>query len=266
LGAHEIKTEKGMAVMENRVLDFMTRLSRTTSFLESWEVYLDELTQLGFSRAMYGYSVLPDEWENVADNVTYITNKEPEYMKEYADNSFIARDPMAMWCVTETRPMVWGWSENRKDLPQNMEKLVELHCDFEMDHCVVIPLRMAGDVGRGGVGMSAAGVGVKEFHIDLKRDIPYVELLTQLFDNHVRRFLQFFDAPTPFDRIYEPLTEKEIETVKWLAHGYNIKQIADEKLYRSINSVDKYISSSKIKLRAINRENLVAKALVLGFI
>lgn len=60
-------------------------------------------------------------------------------------------------------------------------------------------------------------------------------------------------------------TDKELATIKWLAQGHSIKQVAIL-VSRSVDSINKYIRQLKNKLKARSRTDLIRTASHLGLI
>jgi len=62
---------------------------------------------------------------------------------------------------------------------------------------------------------------------------------------------------------YPELNQNEIETLRWLVQGYSINEIANEKLFKSVAMVNKYVRQAKDKLNARSRDQLIATAVLL---
>lgn len=53
---------------------------------------------------------------------------------------------------------------------------------------------------------------------------------------------------------------EEQQTLQWLSQGLTIKDIANNKMYKSVESINLYIRSAKDKLNAQTRDQLIAIA------
>ena len=62
------------------------------------------------------------------------------------------------------------------------------------------------------------------------------------------------------------LNENELETLRWLVKGYSINEIANEKLFKSVAMVNKYVRQAKNKLNARSRDQLIATAVMMGLL
>ncbi len=62
------------------------------------------------------------------------------------------------------------------------------------------------------------------------------------------------------------LNPLEQEAIRWLSNGYSIKEIADKKLFKSVESINLYIKSAKQKLQVRSRDQLIARAVLLGLV
>lgn len=56
------------------------------------------------------------------------------------------------------------------------------------------------------------------------------------------------------------LKSEEQQTLQWLAQGLTIKNIANNKMHKSVESINLYIRSAKDKLNAQTRDQLIAIA------
>ncbi len=256
--------------MDNQIIDFQTRLFQCRSFDESWQLYLGEMEQCGFAHLSYGHTVFDDNEVHPQNICYYLTSYRQEFVDDYMQVDGVENDISITYALYYEQPLEWALEE--KILLEG--KSIELSSaqrvvdDVSKDHGIVhgytIPLKLPGG-NVGGAGLSATGIQKKEFEQDIAPNIGYITVITNLF--HIQA-LQF---PRPLRNAVvgkerEPLTVKEREVIKWLAHGYKIQLIAEKKMFRSQESVNLYIRKAKDKLKALNVAQLVAKAMVLRLI
>jgi len=252
--------------MESRLLDFILRLNTTDSFEAAWDVYSKELATLGISQSLYGYTDVPDGHRGHGDYL-YLANYSEAFMQEYSDNRMAEHDVAFDWCERNDRPFEWGGQAYTYYTYTKEQKAVE---EFSADHQIrygfTIPLRLLHGNSQGGVGLSATGIDKKEFEIDIKPHFEYIQLVVHTFHMFVQKFPRFTEAKNEYDNVVGKLTANEVETLRWLTLGCSINEIAHKKIYKSVPMVNKYINQAKIKLNARNRDQLIAKAIILGLL
>jgi len=249
--------------VDSRLFDFMMRLNGTCSFESAWLIYLDALAEVGINEALYGWNPTPDDAPQ-HEGFLMLSNYNDNFMREYHDNNGSEHDVLIDWCYRTDAPLEWnGMNYVATDGQMIIE---EISAAYQLEYGLTIPLRLRGGKKWGGTGLSATGMGRKEFVTDVKPHFEYLHALTHAFHMYVQKFPGFTKQINTQDRVVQMLTDKESSVLQWLCQGYSIQEIADYKIYRSVHSVDKYISQAKEKLNARNRDQLIAKALILNLI
>jgi len=249
--------------MENRLLDFITRLNGTDSFVTAWQVYSEELASVGINQSLYGFSIMLDG-KRTHDDFLFLSNYSEGFLREYNGNQMGEHDVMVDWCEQYDTPL--EWNSTPFNLTKEQKALEELSADYQVMNGFSIPLKLLHGQSWGGVGLSATGISRKEFEADIKPHYEYIQLIVQTFHMFVQKFPRFTEAHSDDDHVLTALTKNEIETLRWLTHGYSIDEIAHKKLFRSVPMVNKYINRAKQKLNAKNRDQLIAKAIILGLL
>lgn len=250
--------------MENRLLNFLSRLTGSKTFDESWEVYLAELATLGINHSLYGFILFQNKNRDLSDQFSYVTNYQQEFLDIYDSEDYATNDSSLEWCLTRNDILEWCLKENLAQLTPEQQRVDDLGRDYGIEYGYSIPVELDGGT-KGGFGLSATGIGEKEFKRDIARELPYINGVAQLFHSHVQNLPKFMGSEQQHGDIGDALSDKEREVIKLLAHGYGTQEIP-EKMHRSQASVNGYIHNAKKKLKALNAAQLVAKALILKLI
>ncbi len=250
--------------MDNQIIDFQTQLFQCKSFDESWQLYLEEMERCGFAHLLYGYTLFTDNESDPSSFDFSVTNYYQAFLSDYVAVDGIGNDASVDWALDHDEPGEWSLEENIAKLTPTQKLVDEVSRDHGIVYGYTIPVRLpSGNLG--GVGCSATDIQKKEFKQDIAPKIGYITVITNLFHLHTLQFPRLLQNAV-LGEDGEPLTEKEQEVIKWLAHGYKIQQIAEQKMFRSQESVNLYIRKAKNKLQAPNVAQLVAKAMVLRLI
>ncbi len=249
--------------MDKMLIDFITGLNQCESFEEAWKLYQKVISEQGITQSLYGITLTPSDKRGEEDFL-YHTNYSDGFMREYDDNQLSEYDVLVDWCQQRLEPYEWNTLDF--NLTKQQQVLEELSNDYQIQWGYTIPLRLLLGDAWGGVGLCAVGISKKEFEKDVKPNYEYIQLITHTFHSFVQRFPRFTEELTNYDHVIGRLNTNEIETLKWLIHGLSIKEIANKKLFKSVDMVNKYINSAKNKLNAINRDQLIAKAMILGLV
>jgi len=200
-------------------------------------------------------------------NYIALSDYRESFLEAYEEAGGAEADVTVLWSQNENTPLIWNDPINMKmELPEKFHKVEQISADFDIQYGFTLPIHTGTEGFWGSFGLSASGMKEKDFLRDV---LPFKDLLiaiSTVFDMHIRQISGNHVLEQSTVSTLEALTPMEIETLKWLAEGYSIKQISDEKLHRSIDSVNIYIRNAKKKLNARTRDQLIAKALILRLI
>ena len=222
-----------------------------------WQKYQQHVAGYGVTSAFYGVVSSAGAFleQGLIEAGTYLDNHPEEY-RNYFDEKFRMEDDLtAVHCMSNTTPFIWHdrkqWGKPTKGQLQFMLDSIE----FDMEVGVAIPIRF-NQHGGGGIGLSTAGMGNKEFDkqwADHQKDILSASyMFDEIFrSNHIREVF--------------PITETELEVLTHLAYGREPKKIA-ERLNKSYTTVIQQLQSIRSKLKARNNEQAIVKALVFGLL
>jgi DNA-binding CsgD family transcriptional regulator len=142
----------------------------------------------------------------------------------------------------------------------------ELSLDFNICNGATIQLKTRYTRSSSYIGLSATDSTQREYERDVIRNFDLALSLSHILEMHLSQFepYQMLDSAT--HSAMQPLHALEQETIRWLSHGCSIREIADKKMYKSVESINLYIKRAKQKLQVRTRDQLIARAVLLGLV
>lgn len=238
----------------NNLLDLAMRFQRADGIDDTWSVLKDGLGHLGGTDAGYAFM-----WRNAWNPREMQTHFDypQSVLERYDEMGHAEHDYSVLHCFRETDALYV--STDPYHLARMSPRQLAVEHDFYdvgARHVVTLPLRGGGN-GIGGLSMAFRGTTPAEFHGILRNSEQELRCLGLLFHGAVRR--------QPGLGGLVSLTDRERETLTWVAAGHSAKAIA-HKMNLANKTVEHHIASAQKRLGAINSANAVAKALVLGLI
>jgi DNA-binding CsgD family transcriptional regulator len=196
---------------------------------------------------------LPDDEPASMNDLSIITNWNPELIGAYDKMGFISNSPVIKALKESTQPFVWRLSsvnEGRSD--NKADDVQSLFTEFGLLNGVYFHTVDAKNT-RGTLGL--AGDRPDPSHDELVR-LSYIA-------NHA--FERASNLVSIQPKTADVLTDREKECIYWTANGKTSSEVA-QILGISENTVNHYMSSSALKLDTVNKAHTVAKAIRLGMI
>lgn len=267
-------------MLNDPIQQFILDISHCNSFEACWKLYAE--TMKGYGILHVGYGILPTLQSDLSETIVHTTYPD-EMIDYYLQNDGFINDYMIrsnvmlndafVWITEEKKRKRWVEHHSAKwggdNFPQRFElnkseSLLSIIRDFKIENGLCFSFTR--DTTSSGVSLSATDMSRAHFadHVlPHQNDLKVISLLFHQFSSQFSRNVTLVGAKSVG---VLPLTQSEIDTIKWLAHGFSLQVIADQKLFRSIESVNGYVRNAKVKLNANSRDQLVASAIILGII
>lgn len=249
--------------------DLFEKLSETTSREECFRQYMSYIERFGLTNGMLisltGGS--PTE-ENAV--ITYDSTYDAKFTEEYLSLGGARNDISAQLLINSPQLQFHFHltvnNENRQSIynrPLTREEIAieELSNDFGIVEGFAVELTRTGGYTSLGAGVSAVGMTEKEYIKDVLPLEQEIRRANRLLEVSIQRFDKSSTIALP-----AKLTVRQQDILRWLAHGYRLQEIAENKVYRSIHTINKEMHSLKVKLNARTQEELVAKGILWGLI
>lgn len=250
----------------NLEYDFVTALNHCKNSEQSWHTFLQFVAKLGFDCAFFGLTFSAHN-----DNLPglYLSNYHDDFLTDYDKLSGAydrVTDTAIQWCFDNDQPLQWNSAEHFALTTPQSSLVDQLANDFGMAYGMSIPIRSRSHLYIGGFGVCAQGVSQKTYDNDIIINAPIAVKLANIYHAYVSN-IENGSLFMPSTRTsMKQVTDLELETLKLLAAGFTIKEIAATRLFKSVESVNLYIKSAKQKLQVKTRDQLIARAIVLGVI
>lgn len=232
-----------------------------------WQYQTQFLSRhFGLDGAMLVYS--PKGFSTAPQNSYHLSTYPSTFIEEYLAVGGLQHD-ITIFIASLIYKKLFRWEDTETVLTQYPQSITpqvldieELSCDFGVNYGFSLALD-SHVRSKAGIGLSALGIQKNEFHRDI---LPLQDSIFQsckIFQLAMTRFPKsgnkgFFEL--------DGITEREKDILMWLASGLRLQEIADDKIYRSIHTLNKDIKKLKGKLHASTIEELVATGLLLNII
>lgn len=269
-------------MLNDSIQQFILDISHCNSFEACWKLYTETVKKYGILHV--GYGILPTLNSDLNESIVHTTYPD-EMIDYYLQNDGLVNDYMIrsnvmlndsfVWITEEKKRKQWiehncaDWESEGIDFPgqfdlNKSEDVLAVIRDFKIENGLCFSFGR--DTTSSGVSLSATNMSCahfKEYVLPYQNDLKVISQLFHQFSSQFSRNISLKGAKSIG---VLPLTQSEIDTIKWLAHGFSLQAIADQKLFRSIESVNGYVRNAKVKLNANSRDQLIASAIILGII
>ncbi len=239
-----------MRSVAREALELSERLRAAKTPDECWSTLLEVLSQFGFVSGGYGAGHTPDD-------ITMFMEYPPGMAEEYFSNELYKDDIfVALGCSNRQSPII---APNHKifDAFPGHKKVISLVHDYNMSHCALGFRLFDTRWIVGSICLVPEKMTEHDFRKICDEHIDDIHLMSQLFHNAL------ITKPY-FGQAYN-LSPRVIDCLYFAAMGLSSKEIA-EKLGIMPRTVDHHITEAITLLRAKNRTQAIAKAIILNII
>ena len=241
--------------------EFLDDISNINSLEPFWKRVNQELKRFGVTSIMYGAIATKTELEfgSRTESMIWKTNHGSEFFKRFCTPG---RDDSIDNCLTyehslhNTTPFVWhDLSMWENATPKQMAHALAA-TELGLFVGFTLPTTYFGEERYGAISVSVGDHTPESFYEMWEADREELFQVLEVLDTGMRnKYLA--------EMIQLSIREKE--TIQYFAAGLRAKQIA-EKLGVGVKAIEKYIESARKKLKAKNRDQAIAKALVFNVI
>ncbi|MEL6750998.1 MAG: LuxR C-terminal-related transcriptional regulator [Pseudomonadota bacterium] len=241
-----------MPALANAIVDQVDKIDGLTTAYDVFR-FTRELGKT-FGAERFSVIALDDECSSIS-KLGLVNNWDPELIAMYDEKGLADGSPILKHFSKGTRPLDYAMDTLPQDrADQQKEMSITLFNDFGMSKGLSCPLASQSGT-RGGITFSGSRLTLS------KGDAFTLHLVSNyLFDR-----LTTVSNYAPKDEGRNPLSEREIDCLRWTARGQTSKEIA-RTLDISDHTVTHYLASACRKLEAANRVHAVAIALRKRFI
>ncbi|MCW8919157.1 MAG: LuxR family transcriptional regulator [Gammaproteobacteria bacterium] len=250
---------------DDHLIEFLTRLQGCGDYDSSWRLFTQVVAELGFTQNALCLFI-PGEILDESANIV-LTNYHPDFVAAYEEQGGLQNDSTLQWITSTDQILYWSDPENLTLVRKKHLPIEELSQDFNILNGASFPLKTRYSGSIHCIGLSATDSRKNEYERDVKRNLDLAIAMSRLLEMHLYQFElhQMLEDEAAYSEM-QPLHPLEQETIRWLSNGYSIKEVADKKMFKSIESINLYIKKAKQKLQVRTRDQLIARAVLLGLV
>jgi DNA-binding CsgD family transcriptional regulator len=219
-----------------------------------WSRLRRRLGRFAVTNVQYGFGAIPSTAS--LDGITILDGFVPGYLEAKLREGLLEHDEFVRAGLAGSAPILWNDTSRAGDLTPEARRSLDIDWDLGVTTGVSIPLRFAGGLGGGLMGLHAAGMSWREFDGIWAEHGAALTVMANAFDTALRR-----------DHVGDliALSSEERDCLSWLAAGLRRKQIAD-RLRLTDRQLETRLNEARDKLKAVTVTQAVASALILGLI
>jgi LuxR family transcriptional activator of bioluminescence operon len=210
----------------------------------------------GFDHFIYGAS-LPTSF--VTPHLCIISGYPKEWRDRYQELGYQGLDPTVRHCASHITPIAWDAIGPLEKADRVVTRLMGESREFGLKSGLSLPVHGAG--GEFGMLSLAANADPEKMRQRIREILPEAHLLTAYLHEAVRRVVDVVEIVPAIPRI----SKRERECLAWSAEGktsWEISQI----LGIAERTVIFHLQNVSDKLKVVNRQQAVARAVVLGLL
>jgi DNA-binding CsgD family transcriptional regulator len=249
--------------MQTNLGDILSGLHALKSHDAFKRKFDETFTTMGFNRFCYvgvkGDVAREPAAKRSPEDAIFLTNVPTAWTDHYLENSFQDDDPIIKQCMSGRLPFSWSEHTQPPNWGGREKAVIEDGMEFGIRRGFTVPIHGPG--GEMGVMSLYSDLTDREF-MKLAHAAQYeLHLLSMHFHDAVQKNLAYGEAiPKPI-----PLTDREMEILKWTAIGKTAWEIGAI-LKISERTVNFHLQNLMGKLGVHNKTHAAAKAMTFGLI
>jgi LuxR family transcriptional activator of bioluminescence operon len=249
--------------MQTNVADILSDLDALNSERAFKRKFESAFASLGFDSYTY-VSMDAEELEkgtlkDYANDVIYMTNLPPLWVAHYVEETYADADPVIRDCLVTRLPIHWTEAYRANARSAQETRMMEDAWENGLRRGLTIPIH--GPRGELGIFSLNSQLGDKEF-LRVTNETKFdAQVIAYHFHDAVQRTLKAaHNVPLPI-----PLTEREVEILRWTAAGKTAWEIGGI-LKISERTVNFHIQNVMEKFGVHNKTHAAAKAMGMGLL
>ncbi|MHB8623415.1 MAG: LuxR family transcriptional regulator [Sulfuricaulis sp.] len=212
--------------------------------------------QFEFDRFQYGARI-PTSF--VKPYFIFISSYQTEWRTRYLAEGYMSIDPAVLHCADHVTPFPWEQITQQEQDNITIRQFMGEAREFGLNSGVSIPVHSA--QGEFAMFSMASNIGPEHTKSQILDTLPYTNLFTAYLHEAVRKI--FEQQVLPLSNVQ--LTSRERECLLWAAEGKTAWEIS-QILKVSERTITFHFQNVADKLKVVNRQQAVARAVSLGLI
>jgi DNA-binding CsgD family transcriptional regulator len=236
--------------------DLIESLEKSETVEDIHSICSSLCNHFGFDRFQYGARI-PTSF--VKPYYIFISSYQNEWRERYLSKGYMTLDPAVIYCASHSTPFPWDRIKKLETENDSVRQFMGEASEFGLNSGISIPVHSA--QGEFAMFSVASSLGHERANSQIQDALPFVHLFTAHLHETVRR--TFEKEVLPLSKVH--LTNRERECLLWTAEGktsWEISHILDV----SERTVVFHLQNVADKLKVVNRQQAVARAVALGIL
>jgi len=192
-------------------------------------------------------------------HMCYVSGFPEEWRDRYLGLGYLQIDPVVNHCLKHVTPLVWDTLKPPEKEDKPVRKFMGEAGEFGLKSGISLP--MHGGLGETALFSLTSNERPEQAQSRIRAALPYVYLISAYLHEAMRRVI----VSEQIDLDKAELTEREKECLLWAAEGKTSWETA-QILQISERTVIFHLQNAARKLKVVNRQHAIARAVVLGLI
>lgn len=236
--------------------ELIERLTKSTTVEEIHSVCSSLCNQFGFDRFQYGARI-PTSF--VKPYYIFISSYQNEWRDRYLAEGYMSIDPAVRYCAGHSTPFPWNRIQKLETDDMIVRRFMGEASEYGLNSGISIPVHSA--QGEFAMFSMASSLNHARANSQIVDALPFSHSFAAYLHETVRK--TFDNQVLPLSKVQ--LTERERECLLWTAEGKTSWEIS-KILGVSERTVVFHLQNVADKLKVVNRQQAVARAVSLGLI
>lgn len=243
-------------------LSLLIGIAEAQSAQDVWGLAVKRFTQLGFSRANYGFTRFRSERSiGDPDDAMFLTSADAAFVQHYFYRNFYARTPVFRWAARNEGARTWAWVKDafqRGELTADEVAAVRENAAIGVTAGLSVSFPETSSRAKGALGL-IADVGLTDGDVERIWADHKTEILSLAHMMHLK-LIQF-----PVASRRRAMTTRQRESLEWVADGKTSQDVA---LLMGVSAamVEKHLRLAREALSVETTAQAVAKAALMNLI
>lgn len=205
------------------LIDYLNFVSGAKSLEELWHNHVQQMTNYGFDRLIYGYTRYKTETSlGDPDDFVILTNHNADYVNGYLKQGLYHHAPMLRWALDNEGAGSWQMIEEMLatgGLSKQAQSVIEFNRSMQMSAGYTVSFFSASKRYKGAISLGgAAGSTQKELDLMWQEHGEDIILMNNIV--HLKILTLPYDPPN------RSLTNRQKEALQWVGDGKTTQDIA----------------------------------------
>lgn len=237
-------------------LDYIEKLTNTSSLEALWDMHTDWMAGFGFDRLIYGYTSFRTEGSlGDFDDFMVLSNHDRDYLERFLGEGLYFNGPMTKWTLNNNGACSWSWAAERSQnnlLTANEAHVHQINETMGVTAGYTISFPSNSSRTKAAISITAKR-GMSQDDVDevWKCNGQAIELCNNVANLKI--------LSLPYENPKRALTDRQREVLEWVGDGKTIQDIA-LLIERTPATVEKHLRLARVSLNVQTTAQALLKA------